>query len=76
MALGKAYDKYFSLKNEPIFFFFNGEWFGGNLLGFFPSPSQAHECVFPLCLSVSHLTPFCTSPLTCGPAVKHFTSTS
>lgn len=40
MALGKAYDKYFSLKNEPIFFFFNGEWFGGNLLGFFPSPSQ------------------------------------
>ena len=39
MALGKAYDKYFSLKNEPIFFF-NGDWFGGNLLGFFPSPSQ------------------------------------
>lgn len=30
MALGKAYDKSFSLKNIPIFFS-NREWFGGNL---------------------------------------------
>ena len=29
------------------------------------------ECVFPLCLSISHLTPFLIPSFICGPEVKH-----